>query len=132
VKSAAMLQRGDSVPHFEARTVGGESFSYSTIWQRRNLVLVALPAEESEVLRSYVSRVTARQAEFSAMDAECVLTRDRVSGVPSPGVVVADRWGEVVHVAFTPRVDGLPSPEELLDWLDYLDRRCPECEGEAK
>ena len=127
-----MLQRGDLVPHFEARTLGGETFSYATIWQRRNLVLVALPGEESNILRSYVSRLTARHAEFSAMNAECVLTRDRVSGVPSPGLIVADRWGEVVHVAFTPRVDGLPSPEELLDWLDYLDRRCPECEGEAK
>ena len=129
---AAMLQRGDSVPHFEARTLGGETFSYATIWQRRNLVLVAVPGQESEILRSYVSRLTARHAEFSAMNAECVLTREPVSGVPSPGLIVADRWGEVVHVAFTPRVDGLPSPEELLDWLDYLDRRCPECEGEAK
>ena len=127
-----MLQRGDSVPHFEARTVGGESFSYSAAWQRRNLVLVALPAEESEVVRGYVARVMARQAEFSAMDAECVMTRERVSGVPSPGVVVADRWGEVVHVASTSHVEELTSPEELLDWVDYLHRRCPECEGEAK
>ena len=127
-----MIQQGDSVPHFEARTVGGELFSYSTIWQRMNLVLVALPLGESEALLSYVSRVTARQAEFAAMSAECVLTRDQISGVPSPGVVVADRWGEVVHVAWSPRVDGLTPPEELLDWVDYLNRRCPECEGEAK
>src|SRR3712207_4999959 len=118
---AAMLQRGDSIPHFEARTVRGELFSYSTIWQRRNVVLVTLPAEESEALRSYVSRVMARQPEFSAIDSECVVTRDRVSGVPSPGVVVADRWGEVVHLASASQVEELTSPEELLDWLDYLD-----------
>ena len=127
-----MLQRGDAVPHFEATTVGGVSFSYASIWQRRNLVLIALPAAESEPLQSYVSRVLARQAEFAAMEAECVVTRDRVSGVPSPGVIVADRWGEVVHVASTSDVEELTSPEELLDWVDYLGRRCPECEGEAK
>jgi hypothetical protein len=128
----AAIQRGDSVPHFEARTVAGELVSYATIWQRRHLVLVALPAEESEALGSYVSRVMARRAEFSAMHAECVVTRDRVAGVPSPGVIVADKWGEVVHVASTSQVDGLTSPEELVDSVDYLDRRCPECEGEAR
>ena len=26
----------------------------------------------------------------------------------------------------------ITAPEELLEWVDYLDRRCPECEGEAK
>ena len=127
-----MVQRGDSVPHFEINTVGGELFSYSTIWQRRNLVLVALPAAESESPGSYISLLLARQPEFSAKDAECVMTRDRVPGIPSPAVVVADRWGEIVHVATTLHVDNLTSPEELLDWLDYLDNRCPECEGEAK
>jgi hypothetical protein len=60
------------------------------------------------------------------------VTGDRVPGIQSPAVVVADRWGEIVHVATTPQVDDLTSPEELLDWVDYLDRRCPECEGEAK
>ena len=43
-----MLQRGDSVPHFWVTTVGGEVFSYSTIWQRKNLVLLCLPAAESQ------------------------------------------------------------------------------------
>jgi hypothetical protein len=126
-----MLQRGDLISHFEVKSVGGELFSYSTIWQRKNLVLVALPAE-SESRGSYVSRLIARQSEFAAKGAECVMTRDRVPGIESPGVVVADRWGEIAHVATTSQVDDLTSPDELLDWLDYLDTRCPECEGEAK
>jgi hypothetical protein len=126
-----MLQRGDSVPHFEIQTIRGALFSYSTIWQRKNLVLVALPAEV-ESRESYVSRLIARQSEFSARGAECVMTRDHVPGIQSPGVIVADRWGEVAHAATTSQVDDLTSPEELLEWLDYLDMRCPECEGEAK
>jgi hypothetical protein len=127
-----MLQRGDSVPHFEVKTIGGELFSYSTIWQRRNLVLLAIPAAESEASRTYISQVVARRSEFTAKDTECVVTGDRVPGIQSPAVVVADRWGEIVHVATTSQVDDLTSPEELLDWVDYLDRRCPKCEGEAK
>src|SRR5687768_5242965 len=94
-----MLQQGDSVPHFEVKTIGGELFSYSTIWQRRNLVLLAIPAAESEAPGTYVSQVEARRPEFIAKDAECVVTADRVPGIQSPAVVVADRWGEIVHVA---------------------------------
>ena len=127
-----MLQRGDSVPHFTVTTIGGDLFSYSTIWQRRNLVLLAIPAAESEAPATYISHLVARRSEFTAKDAECVVTRDRVPGIQSPAVLVADRWGEIVHIATTSQVDDLTSPEEVLDWVDYLDRRCPECEGEAK
>jgi hypothetical protein len=45
----AMLHRGGSVPHFEVKTIGGELFSYSSIWQRKNLVLLAIPAAELTV-----------------------------------------------------------------------------------
>ena len=27
---------------------------------------------------------------------------------------------------------GAAAPQELLDWLDYVEARCPECEGESK
>jgi hypothetical protein len=130
--SASNLLRGDPVPHFEVKTVQGEPFSYASIWQRRNLVLVALPAAEPKMPGSYIAQLMARTAEFTALDAECVITRDRVPGIPSPGIVVADRWGEIAHVATASRLDDLTSPDELLDWLDYLDKRCPECEGEAR
>ena len=95
-------------------------------------MLVALPTAESEAPGTYVSQLVGLRSEFTAKDAECVVTADRVPGIPSPAVVVADRWGEIVHVATASQVDDLTSPEELLDWVDYLDRRCPECEGEAK
>lgn len=127
-----MLQPGDSIPHFEVKTLGGEMFSYSTVWQRRNLVLLAIPTAESGAPGAYLSRLVALRPELTARDAECVVTGDRVPGIQSPAVVVADKWGEIVHVAAAPHVDDLTSPEELLDWVDYLDRRCPECEGEAK
>jgi hypothetical protein len=44
-------------------------------------------------------------------------------------VLFADRWGEVVHVEATAE---LPAATALLEWLDYVERRCPECEGEAR
>jgi hypothetical protein len=40
-----VLQRGDQVPHFEVRTSGAELFRCASIWQRKNLLLVALPGD---------------------------------------------------------------------------------------
>jgi hypothetical protein len=110
-------------------TVDGEVFRYSTIWQRRNLLLVLADADAD---RADVAELTARGAAFRERNGECIVTHDRVNGFPDRGVVVADRWGEIVHIAAVPAGAGLPSSQELLDWLDYVESRCPECEGEAR
>jgi peroxiredoxin len=127
-----MLQKGDLVPHLEVETVHGQMLRYSTIWQQRNLVLVVLPRLESHSIATYVSELTARLAEFGEQSTKCVITRERVAGIPAPGVLVADRWGEIVYVAATAEVADLPSPDELLDWVEYVQNQCPECQGEAK
>jgi hypothetical protein len=125
-----MLQRGETVPHFDVQTVDAEMFSYSAIWQRRNLVLIALPP--TGVADEYVRGLTAREAEFSDRESVCVVTRDAVPGVPIPGALVADRWGEIVEVIAASGIAALPTPVQLLDWVEYIQNRCPECEGEAK
>ena len=116
-----MLQRGDSVPHFEVKTIGGELFSYSAIWQRRHLVLLTVQASgseaaESEAAETYISELMARRSEFTAKDAECVVTGDRVPGIHSPAVVVADRWGEIVHIAIASKayVRSVPQTGDVL------------------
>jgi hypothetical protein len=130
MNGAPTLQCGDQVPHFTVRTVDGGEFRYSTIWQHANLVLVTLPESAGE--SRYACELSAREAEFRNLKSSCVITRDPVTGVPAPGALVADRWGEVVHVATAADESGLPTPSELLEWLDYVERRCPECEGEAR
>jgi hypothetical protein len=127
-----MLQRGDLVPHYSVTTVQGRLVRYSTIWQRRNLVLVTLPTSDSESSRAYVSQLDAESRALSGHETECVVTRDMVAGVPCPGFVVADRWGEIVHVAAGSDVSDLPRLSELFEWVTYLQSQCPECQGEAK
>ena len=124
------LQRGDQVPHFEVRTLQGDVFSYEAIWQRKNLVLVTLPAAGRD--DAYASELAARLGDFEAREGTCVITRDPVAGVEPRTAIVADRWGEIVHVARASPVEALPTASELLGWLEYIEQRCPECEGEAK
>jgi hypothetical protein len=89
-----MLERGDQVPHFAVTMLHGTRTDYSEIWQRRNLLLVCLPAEApAEVIRRYASQLSARIHEVAQQDTACVITSDGVSDVPRPGVLVADRWG---------------------------------------
>ena len=127
-----MLQRGDSVLHFEVRTLEGEPFRYSTIWQHKNLLLVTIPTLDSASTNAYAAEVTARIQESGDRDLECVITRDQVPGISAPAVVVADRWGEVVFAEEKSDVADLPAPEDLMEWVNYMMNQCPECEGEAR
>jgi hypothetical protein len=127
-----MLHRGDLVPHFNVTTLQGRAFDYSTIWQRRNLVLITLPASDAESSTKYLLDLAAEMPACGEYETECVITKDSVPGIASPGVVVADRWGEIVHVAIGSDVADLPPPSELFEWVTYLRSQCPECQGETK
>ena len=127
-----MLQRGDQLPHFEVMTLAGDVIKYSTVWQRSNLLLVTLPGARCGPGDEYALRLAASMPAFREHNTVCVITRDAVPGVPSPGVVVADRWGEIAHIVAESDVANLPVPRDLLEWTEYLQRQCPECQGEAK
>ena len=116
---------GGALPFFDVTTVTGERIKYADLWQRRNVLLVCLPADETTAHTSYANALARHSAELDAYSAVPVVTRDAVAGLPQPSAVIADRWGEVQYLA-----SGLPPVQSLLDTLDYVQRRCPECEGE--
>lgn len=127
-----MLSVGDLLPHFEATLVTGERFAYSQVWQRKNLVLVVLPPDVAVAAASYEAQLREHVAMFSATDTVCVVTCDNVSGLPDGAVAIADRWGEIAHIASAGDKSALPPAFELLEWVRFLQQRCPECEGETK
>jgi hypothetical protein len=130
---AHMLRPGDLIPHFDVTDLHRRAVAYSTIWQRKNLVLITLPTSDSdEAFRNYVSQVTAQGPALTGDDTEWVITQDTVAGIPSPAVVVADRWGEIVHVGTGAQASELPPADEIVEWVTYVQHRCPECEGEAQ
>jgi len=127
-----VLERGDQVPHFEVTDTAGTTARYAALWQQRNLLLVVLPPDGSETARRYDSGVRERAPELRGLNAAFVITRDPVEGLPAPGALVADQWGEIAHVATARSVAELPEFEDLREWLEWVQSRCPECEGEAK
>ena len=127
-----MLQRGELVPHFAVTRLDGSCASYGDIWQRKNLLLVLLPAEESAERAEYVSQLEDRSQEVTAHETECVISAESVPDLPHPGVLIADRWGEIYFVGNGKRIADLPKIDEILEWLRFLEHQCPECEGETR
>jgi hypothetical protein len=123
-----MLQPGDAMPFFDVGTTAGGRASYRPLWQRRNVLVVRLPDDRG--WSSYAERLEARRADLEAQDAALVITGDHIDGLPAPGLAIADRWGEIQHVAAGDA--GLPDADALVDWLRYVQQKCPECEGESR
>jgi hypothetical protein len=126
-----MWMRGDQVRHFDVGGVDGARVQYAAIWQRRNLLLVSLPDAAALDAAAYVSALAGRAADIDAYDVCVVITTDAIDGVPRPGVVVADRWGEIKFTTGAASVAELPSADELVEWVRFVQCACPECEGEA-
>ena len=123
---------GELIRHFTVRTIDGGRFDYAAIWQRRNLLLLIMPdCTPSEPLRRYISQLEASAAELAALETTCVVTCERISSLPVPAVVIADRWGEIRLSRSGREVEELPTIADLLERLQGIEHECPECQGET-
>ena len=116
-----MLARGSQLPHIALTTVSGGRIDYRDLWQHHNVAIVCVAGDNAA--QPFVDAA----AEFARRHAVCIATRESLDLLPCPGIAIADRWGEIVHVD-----DNVPPVEDVLVWLDHLEQRCPECEGEAR
>lgn len=132
MSSAATRQPGDFVPHFSVTTIDGGTFEYSSIWQRRNLLMVVAPDEHTTGSAGIVNAIDELTRGGELSETVVVITRSPIAGLSSPAVLIADRWGEIIHVAPLRESDAMPTAADLREWLEYVARRCPECEGEVK
>jgi hypothetical protein len=117
------------MPHFDVTTIDGRHVRYADLWQRRNLVLIAIDPAQLQYANQYLSTLQARFDEFTSADTTLVATSDSLPGIQAPSVVVVDRWGEILHVARAERGDAstLPTVEDLLAWIHFARIQCPEC-----
>jgi hypothetical protein len=126
-----MLEPGNLIQPFSTTRFDGQLFDYRSIWQKRNLVLVSAPESDPGWI-GYAEQLVARAPEFQAYATELVITSDPIPAVPFPGVVVADRWGEVFCIKGPHDVAGAPDADELLEWTRFVQHQCPECQGETR
>jgi hypothetical protein len=117
------------VPHFDVVTIDGHRVRYQEIWQRRNLVLAVLPADHHTTAVRFADDLMRRRRDFDEAETTLVVTTGSVPGVPAPCLVIADRWGEIQHVAAPAGGDlsQLPDPDEVLSWIRFVRIQCPEC-----
>ena len=122
----------DLLPMFTVtNAVDGALVRYQDVWQRKNLLLVMAP-ENDPTAAGYRKALIDAATTLAAEDTTFVVTSNTIPGIPSPGVVVADRWGEIYYVKSAGRAANLPTPDDLAEWLRYVQNECPECQGEAR
>jgi hypothetical protein len=111
--------------------VDGALVHYQSVWQRQNLVLVTVPSDDPTAL-SYMASIIASKPSLVSNDTALIVTTNQIAAVPSPGVLVADRWGEVYCIKGASRAADLPGADELVEWVRYVQNECPECQGEMR
>ena len=125
-----MLRHGDQVPHISFRATDGRSIGYLDLWQRKNLILVLLPAEAA--FADYAARLEQTLRPALPADTTLVISHDALADLPAPAILVADKWGEIHYVHAGSTLAEMPDADALLEWLTFVRVQCPECQGETK
>jgi peroxiredoxin len=48
-------------------------------------------------------------------------------GLATPSLIIADRWGEIWAAWLAGTNHQLPSEQDILQWLSFIEAQCPEC-----
>jgi hypothetical protein len=106
--------------------------------------LAALLARKSALLEhnGRVLVVANNPGQFAAQpkwQAGCFLARDETSDLhralgatnraqdPIPAIYITDRFGEVFAAFQTTDLASLPSTDEIIRWLEFIEFQCEEC-----
>jgi hypothetical protein len=127
--TSSELNERHQLPHFDVRELNGRRVRYDELWQCRNLVLVLIDSTRREEATRSASVLSAHRDEFDDTEAAVVVTADSVQGLRAPCVVIADRWGEIMHIERPDPGNVWPftNVDELLQWVRFARIQCPEC-----
>lgn len=155
-QGAAYPRRGQLLPPFALLSAAGRQVQLADYRGRANLVVV-LAGSETELLRQLAARhaqILEEEAQVIAVlcggreqaqairlreqfpfvvlaDPDCALHRSLGAldsgGAPRLAVYVTDRWAEVFALWRTAHGDPVPGAQDIVAWLEFVNRQCPEC-----
>jgi hypothetical protein len=122
------LRPGDILPSYTAVTLQGDEVPYEKLWQHSNVVLFVLSVELSAAASSYLAALDGRVNELKPYDTFLIISHHPIAGVPENSLVIADRWGEIAHVAdLESDPTDWPSIADIVEWVEFIRMQCPEC-----
>jgi hypothetical protein len=118
---------GNSGAEVRDETTAGARLRYRDLWQRKHLVLAVLSGCAAGA-DGYRERLQGEAGELTAHDTVLAITVALPPGLAGPALVIVDRWGEIQFVAEVGSdCSELPAPAEIIEWLRFIQRQCPEC-----
>lgn len=123
-----MWSEGDRLPNVEAHTLDGRAVHTGEFGQRQAVALIVIGPREAAVSpwRNWLDDLGALRPEFASLETVVAVSHDLVEGCEFPTALVADRWGEIMHlrrlVVAGDRVE--PSPADIVEWARNVHYRC--------
>jgi hypothetical protein len=103
------IRARDLMPMFTVTNLADSTrIDYQVLWQRTTLLLATLP-DDDPTATAYAASLSVLAASLASLDVALIVTTTRIIGIPSPCVVVADRWGEVYYVSSASLAPELPA-----------------------
>lgn len=90
------------------------------------MAVLCCPREQAQAIKARAQLPFVVLADSDGAVHRSLGALDR-SGVPRRAVYVTDRYGEVFAAWRTFAGDASPTAQEILDWLEFINRQCPEC-----
>jgi hypothetical protein len=118
---AQMLPDIELPPHH-----GGPPISLRPARSETSVILWMHPPGCREC-ESYLKSLAEIRDEFRVWEGRLlVVSGSEQLPAKGAGVIVADRYGQVFHIALAGPRHTLPPPRELAEWLKFLGTLCPE------
>lgn len=137
------------IPNYTGTNGRGEKVQLHDYRHNKNLVAVLTTAKGYGNATSLLAELAARYDEFRTEEAEIVLMLRNGSGEPvpaaltwpfpalvmkdrtdlqppAPTIYVADRFGEIFATYPLTAAASLPTADDLLEWLHFIELQCPE------
>lgn len=157
MSAQAVARRGETFPGFTLPAIDGSLVLVESYRGRSNLVVVfAADTIGERPVTTLLEELLARTAELDFESAQVLVAvtsshvPDRrvmrfptllddgghihravgatdAAGRPAPAVFVTDRFREIFAAYLPGRGPRLPSAQEILEWLVFINIQCPEC-----